>query len=173
MDPFVGEIRLMPYGTNFVTRGWAACNGQLLAVNQNTALFSLLGNTYGGNGTSNFGLPNLNGRAIVGSGTTYPPGTVQGAESVTLNGNQVAPHAHSLSATVAVSSAEGGQNTAQGGYFAANAKEQYGEGASGQTANVLSGPTAPVGGNQPHENRMPFLALGYFIALQGVFPQRP
>ena len=172
MDVFLGEIRLMPYGGNFVTRGWAACNGQLLAINQNTALFALLGTTFGGNGTNTFALPNLNGRAIVGAGSTYQPGTTQGTETVTLTREQMPSHAHTLSATVAVSSANGGQSGASSGYFAANAKEQYGEGASGQTANVLSGTTAPVGSNQPHENRMPFLALGYFIAVQGIFPQR-
>lgn len=172
MDPFLGEIRIMPYGGNFITRGWAPCSGQILPIQQNTALFSLLGATYGGNGTSNFALPNLNGRAIMGAGSGNPAGAMQGTESVTLTSDQTPPHAHSISATVPVSTTNGSQSSAQNGYFAANGQEQYGQGASGSTGNVLSGNTAIVGGGQPHENRMPFLVLGYFIALQGIFPPR-
>ena len=172
MDPFIGEIRIMPYNGNFITRGWAPCNGQLIDIRQNTALFSLLGTTFGGNGTTTFGVPNLNGRAVVGAGITYRAGTAQGTESVTLTGDQTPMHVHSISATVPVSIENGSQNAAQGGFFAANGQEQYGSGASGQTANVLSGNTDSVGQGQPHENRMPFLTLGYFIAIQGEFPQR-
>ncbi|RZK95112.1 MAG: phage tail protein [Hymenobacter sp.] len=172
MDPFMGEIRLMPYPNGYITRGWAPCNGQLLPIRQNTALFALLGVAYGGDGSTTFGLPNLNGRAITGQGSSNPMGAMQGTESVTLTSDQTPLHTHSISATVPVSTANGGQNSAQNGYFAASGQEQYGQGASGQTANVLSGNTTPVGSGQAHENRMPFLALGYFIAMQGIFPQR-
>jgi microcystin-dependent protein len=173
MDPFVGEIRLMPYGNNFITNGWAPCNGQVMAITQNTALFSLLGIIYGGDGRRTFNLPNLNGRAIMGAGNGNRPGIAIGTESVTLDNTQTPLHTHNISATVPVAVSGGTQNSAQGGYFTSNPQEQYGASASGQTANILSGNTSVVGEGQAHENRMPFLVLGYFIALTGIYPERP
>lgn len=172
MDPFVGEIRIMPYSGNFITRGWAPCNGQTMSIPQNAALFSLLGVTYGGDGRTTFNLPNLNGRAIMGAGNGNRPGIAIGTESVTLDNTQTPLHTHSISTTVPVAVSGGTQNSAQGGYFTSYKQEQYGASASGQIANVLSGSTSVVGEGQPHENRMPFLTLGYFIALTGIFPQR-
>ncbi|AII50603.1 phage tail protein [Hymenobacter sp. APR13] len=179
MDPFVGEIRLMPY--TFTTNNWAACQGQLLAIRSYTALFSLLGTRYGGDGQNTFGLPDLRGRAIVGMGqgpglSQYPQGTATGMESVTLKPLELAMHSHGLTAPVAANSARGTASTPQSNFYASTAPnaEQYGsEPDNGNMANLLSGTTAPVGGNQPHENRMPFLGLAYCIALQGVFPPRP
>ncbi|GAB2866373.1 phage tail protein [Hymenobacter ruber] len=182
MDPFVGEIRIMPYGgssSNFTTNGWAPCSGQLLAIRQYTALFSLLGTTFGGNGTTTFGLPDLRGRAIVGMGqgpglSSYPQGTQVGTETVTLDQTQMPAHTHTLgTATVAV----GGSATAAspaGGYFGAvSGGDAFGSGSTGtMAANMVNGPTTVIGGSQPHDNHQPYLALGYFIALQGIFPPR-
>ena len=180
MDPFVGEIRLMPY--SFAPRGWALCQGQLLPIQQNTALFALLGTQYGGNGTTTFALPDLRGRAVVGQGqgpglTNYAQGQMAGAESVTLLSAQIPAHVHSLASatnTVPASSNLGAANTPAGGYFAKNAAEQYGQAvnAAGNMAPTLKGNSGIAGGGQAHENRQPFLALNYCIATQGVFPQR-
>ncbi|MBH8559026.1 phage tail protein [Hymenobacter negativus] len=171
MDPFVGEIRLLPY--SYPPYGWALCNGAILPISQNTALFSLLGTRYGGNGTTTFALPDLRGRAMMGMSSNYPQGTVTGTESVTLNNTQLAAHNHTLAATVAVSTDAGTSTTPAGGYFA-SLGSQYGDSGGGgnMAAGLLNGTSSSVGGNQPHENRMPFLTLNYCIALQGVFPQR-
>lgn len=176
MDPFVGEIRL--FGFNFPTRGWALCNGALLPIQQNTALFALLGTQYGGNGTTTFALPDLRGRAIVGKGqgaglSNYPQGAQVGTENVTLLATEMPAHTHTLSATVPVSPNTPLSSGPQGGYFANSPTEQYGETPDhGVTGTVLSGTSGVAGGGQPHENRMPSLVLNYCIALQGVFPQR-
>lgn len=179
MDPFLGEIRLMPYVNNFITRGWAPCQGQLLSISQNTALFSLLGIQYGGDGRTTFGLPDLRGRAIVGMGqgpglSSYPQGALAGTESVTLTSAQLPAHTHSLSGSVPVSTDAGTQSAPTSGYFAREGSEAYGPTANnGNMAPMLSGTTQPVGSSQAHDNHMPYLGVGYFIALQGVFPQRP
>ncbi|GAB3829256.1 phage tail protein [Hymenobacter jeollabukensis] len=178
MDPFVGEIRLMPY--SFTTRGWLPCDGRLLPIQSNTALFSLLGTRYGGNGQTTFALPDLRGRAVVGMGqgaglSPYIQGEVTGTENVTLKPLELAMHSHSVTASVPANSARGTASSPQSDFYAATAPqaEQYGTAPNnGNMANLLSGTTAAVGGNQPHENRMPFLALAYFIAAQGVFPPR-
>lgn len=176
MDPFLGEIRLMPYGNNFVTQGWAPCSGQTLLIKQFPALYALLRLTYGGNGTTTFMLPNLNGRAVMGPSGSYPPGSAVGTESVTLLQAQLPAHTHSLTGGIGVND-QLGQATAtspQGAYFAAESAEAYGSPPSvGTTAPLLSGTTQVAGGGQPHDNRMPYLVLGYFIALQGIYPQQP
>ncbi|GAB3843850.1 tail fiber protein [Hymenobacter terrigena] len=176
MDPFVGEIRLLPF--NFAPSGWALCQGQLMSISQNTALFSLLGTQYGGDGRTTFGLPDLRGRAMVGMGqgaglTNYPQGTMVGTESVTLLSNQLPAHTHTFSATVPVSTVAGDNNSPAAGYFATG-NSQYGDSGGGgnMAAGLLNGTSAPTGGSQAHENRMPFLVLNYCIATQGVFPQR-
>ena len=177
MDPFVGEIRLLPF--NFAPRGWAFCQGQLLTIQSNTALFALLGTQYGGNGSTTFGLPNLQGRAIVGIGqgvglTNYAIGNMVGTESVTLNLAQLPVHNHpSSGVTVPVSTVAGGANSPAGGYFAP-ANNQYGDlgGGGNMAAGLLNGSSAGTGGSIAHENRLPFLVLNYCIATQGVFPQR-
>ena len=177
MDPFLGEIRLMPY--LFTTRGWAPCQGQTMSISQNTALFSLLGVQYGGDGRTTFNLPDLRGRAIVGMGqgaglTNYPQGTLAGSENVTLASDQMPMHIHTLGGTVPVSGVSGAANTPDGNYFAANADgEPYGSPANhGPMAQMLSGTSGPAGSGQQHSNLMPFLALSYCIAIQGIFPQR-
>jgi len=173
MDPFLGEIRIMPYGGNFVTRGWALCNGQLLSIPQYSGLFSLLGTAFGGNGTSTFGLPNLSGRLAIGPDGSAQRGAVMGTETVTLQLNESALHAHTISGPVPVAAGTGNNNSPAGAYFATTPSEAFSPTAdAGLTATMLSGTTGPAGGNLPHENRMPYLTLGYFIATQGVFPQR-
>lgn len=171
MDPLLGEIRLLPF--TFAPRGWALCNGAILPINQNTALFSLLGTRYGGDGRTTFALPDLRGRAMMGMSQNYLQGSVQGTESVTLNSTQMPAHNHTFAATVPVSTDAGTSQTPAGGYFA-SLGSQYGDSGGGgnMAAGLLNSTSSSIGGNQPHENRMPFLVLNYCIATQGVFPQR-
>lgn len=165
----------MPYVNGFITRGWLPCNGQLLPVSQFSALYSLLGVTYGGSGNTSFALPNLNGRAAMGPGANYPQGAAVGTENVTLSGPQMPAHTHALTGSVAVNNTPGSTTSAspQGNYFGQEGAAAFGSpSGSGNMGTMLSGVTQAVGGNQPHENRMPYLALGYFIAIQGEYPQR-
>lgn len=171
-EPFLGQIAFVPY--NFVPKNWAACNGQLLSISQNQALFSLLGTQYGGNGTTNFALPDMRGRMLVHEGqapggpTTYTMGQTGGAESVTLLVTQMPAHSHTVNAVTA----EGNQNTPTN-TLPADTKtldKEY----SDANANTTMKSTMlnPAGGNQPHENRPPFLTLKCIISLQGVFPSQ-
>jgi microcystin-dependent protein len=178
MDPFVGEIRLMPF--NFAPRGWAMCDGSLLAISRSTALFALLGTQYGGDGRTTFALPDLRGRAVVGAGqgpglSAYPQGTRTGTENVTLNTQQLPAHTHSLASTplVPVSTDSGTATSPAGGFFA-SLGSQYGDSSGGgnMAATVLNGPSTSAGSSASHPNLMPFLVLNYCIATEGVFPQR-
>lgn len=166
-EPFIGQLMLVPY--NFVPRGWAACDGSLLSIAQNSALFSLLGTTYGGNGTTTFALPDLRGRAPVSQGQgpglqPYTLGETGGAESVTLLAAQMPAHNHLVHAQTGDANDGSPQNALPAG------QGSYQTGAPNATMN--SGMIAPAGGSQPHENRPPFLALQWIIALQGIFPSR-
>ena len=170
MDPFLGEIRLFPY--TFAPRGWAFCNGQILRISQNTALFALIGTFYGGDGLTNFALPDLRGRVAVSSGqgpglSTYELGATGGAESVSLTEAEMPAHQHRM----AVNGQSGGFNSATNRYigkvFTGTA---YAGASNGKTLNPDA--IAPAGDSQPHENRPPHLALNYCIALQGIFPSR-
>jgi microcystin-dependent protein len=169
-EPFIAEIRVLPY--NFPPRGWAFCDGQLLPIAQNTALFSLLGTTYGGNGQTTFALPNLRGRMAMGSGsgpglTPRALGEVVGQESVTLLSTEMPSHSHSLM---------GGAS----GLTASPANAAMAPPVTGASAYRIPGPTVamagdsigPSGGGQPHENRQPYLGLNFCIALQGIYPSR-
>ena len=171
MDPFIGEIKLVPY--NFAPQGWALCQGQILPISQNTALFSLLGTTYGGNGQTTFALPDLRGRCIVhtGQGAGLSPvdlGEQAGVETVTLLLPQIPAHSHTFQV-------QGGNATDLGssGNFAAKATGSVGN-IYGTSAGATFPPNTvqPTGGNQPHSNMQPYLVLNYCIALQGIFPQR-
>ena len=166
MDAFLGEIRI--FGGNFAPVGWALCQGQLLSIAQNTALFSILGTTYGGNGIETFGLPDLRSRVPLGWGqgpglTLYNEGDTGGVESVALTDAQLPAHTHTAagSSQARTTSSPSGAVPAGGGYYTA-------------APNVSLSPSAigATGGNQPHENRQPFLALNFIIALQGIFPSR-
>jgi microcystin-dependent protein len=162
-DQFLGQIIAVPF--NFAPKGWALCSGQLLPINQNQALFALLGTTYGGNGVSTFQLPNLQSRVPMHMSTDHPLGEVGGTESVTLTSAQIAAHGHQVSQPA--SKDEETTNRPDGAYFT------EGGAYAGSSNTSLGGTTtSSVGGSQAHENRQPFLAINWVIALVGVFPSR-
>ncbi len=165
-DPFLGQIMLA--GFSFAPKGFAACNGQLLPISQNTALFSLLGITYGGNGQTTFGLPDLRGRTPLGFSNSYPLGNTGGTETVALISSELPPHTHNAQANTAA----GTTRTPTNGVFGGSGSEKlYGPTGSGQVPlNATS--IATAGGSQPHENMQPFNVLNFCIALAGVYPSR-
>jgi microcystin-dependent protein len=168
-DPFVAEIRIFPF--NFAPRGWAWCDGQLLPLSQNTALFSLLGTTYGGNGKSNFALPDLQGRAPMHPGqgpglSLHDLGETGGSETVSLLESEIPSHSHTLRADEDDSTFFTPQNM-----FLAALNQMYLEPASVTTVMAPEA-LAPAGGDQPHNNMQPYLTFYFCIALQGVFPPR-
>jgi microcystin-dependent protein len=167
-DPFLGEIRI--FAGDFAPTGWAFCNGQLLPIAQNTALFSLLGTQYGGDGRSTFGLPNLQGASPMdfGNGAGLTPrsiGESGGESAVTLQPNQMATHGHAAMATAGA----GNQIGPAGSQWAEVRGLIYSPTADGQLAPST---LAPTGGNQPHNNLPPYLTLSFIIAMQGIFPAR-
>lgn len=162
-EPFLAEIRIMSF--NFPPKGWALCNGQLLPINQNQALFSLLGTTYGGDGRVNFGLPDLRGRTPIHMGSGHTQGERGGEQAHTLNVAELPTHTHTAQAASAASNTPIAANN-----VLANANNVY-----GLAANLTSlGPTSVtnVGGSQAHLNMQPFLTLSFCIALQGIFPSQ-
>ena len=169
MDPFIGELRC--FGFNFAPRGWALCNGQLLSISQNTALFSLLGTMYGGDGRTTFGLPDLRGRVSLAFGqgpglTNRAQGEQGGTESVVLTAATVPPHTH----TVAASSTATTKNPSGA------LPSVTGAGASYGTTSDLVMSSAMIGGGgsgQPHDNMQPYVVLNWCIAVEGIFPSRP
>ena len=163
-DQFIGEIRMLPFG--FAPKNWALCNGQLMAIAQNQALFSLLGTTYGGNGVQNFALPNLQGRIPIHRSGNYPQGNQGGEEAHTLTVNEVPAHTH----VVTGSSNGPSQPSPLNGFWpTGGALTPY---ASGSDGSAMAGQAVTTVGGQPHENRPPFLVLTFCIALQGIFPSR-
>jgi microcystin-dependent protein len=178
MNPYLGEIR--PFAFNFAPQGWAFCNGQLLPISQNTALFSLLGTTYGGNGKSNFALPDLQGRAPMHPGqgpglSLHDLGETGGSETVSLLESEIPAHSHTMRASslAATQSAPGGAVLAKPIWRSGN---QFGSGAMFDTgpadSNMAPQTIAVTGGDQPHNNMQPYLTFYFCIALQGVFPPR-
>lgn len=179
MDPFIGEIRLLPY--SFSPRDWAPCEGQLLPISQNTALFSILGVVYGGDGKTTFALPNLKGRAVPGVGKgpglqSWNLGTVRGEDSVTLTTQQLPRHNHRISGLDTIGSTDvpsaevylgqdrrGGQGTIN---FLVPSE-------TNPDTQLSAEALSSTGESQSHENRQPFLSLQFCIALKGVFPNRP
>ncbi|HXH02317.1 MAG TPA: tail fiber protein [Candidatus Competibacteraceae bacterium] len=161
-EPFLSEIRLMSF--NFAPQGWALCNGQLLPINQNQALFSLLGTTYGGDGRVNFALPDLRGRTPIHAGSGHTLGERGGEAFHTLDIDELPHHSHVLNASTAAATTPVAGNA----ILANGGKDVY---ASPQSL-VPMHPAAvsSVGGSQAHENRQPFLTLSFCIALQGIFP---
>ena len=177
---FIGQI--MMTGFNFAPRYWALCNGQLLPINQNQALFSLLGTQYGGNGTTNFALPDLRSRSPIGYASSVDPswqppsvqiGQASGSENVTLLSSNLPAHTHNVNATTAA-----GDNRAAGGRIFATSTN-----AGGSPPNLYASSTGAVvpmnpqtvalsGGNQPHPNLQPYSTINFCIALQGIFPSR-
>jgi microcystin-dependent protein len=174
-DPFVAEVRIFP--CNFAPKGWAFCDGQLLAISQNTALFSLLGTTYGGNGQSNFALPNLQGRSPLQPGqgpglSLYDLGEQGGSENVTLINTEMPAHTHNARASTTDGSLPAPGSNAWAIPGADRDLFIYNAGANNQV-NMAPDALNISGNNQPHNNLMPYLTLTYCIALQGIFPQRP
>jgi microcystin-dependent protein len=179
MNPFLGQISLL--GCNFAPQGWALCQGQVLSISQNSALFALLGTNFGGDGRSNFQLPDLRGRAPVGFGqgpglSAYGIGQIGGSETISLSSANYPAHSHTLFAAASAAT----ENTPNG-----RIEAQGQTGGRGGTLNLAlysgSGPpttlataalTAAAGGGQPHNNLQPYLALNFCIALQGIFPAR-
>lgn len=171
MDPFLAEIRIFPF--NFAPKGWAWCDGQLLPLSQNTALFSLLGTTYGGNGKSNFALPDLQGRTPMHPGqgpglSLHDLGETGGSETVSLLESEIPAHSHTLMAASLNSQSTTPTNNSLG---RGNPVKIYSTVAP--TALMDANSIAPAGGDQPHNNMMPYLTFYFCIALQGVFPPRP
>ena len=173
MDPFVAEIRIFPF--NFAPVGWAFCDGQILPLSQNTALFSLLGTTYGGDGKSNFALPNMQGNAPMHPGqgpglSLHGLGETGGSDTVSLLESEIPSHAHALMASSTISS----KPSPAGNSLARISSGGTPYVAAAGAPLVSFSPTAltPVGGDQPHNNMQPYLTLNFCIALQGVFPPR-
>ena len=170
-DPFVAEIRIFPF--NFAPRGWAFCNGQILPISQNTALFSLLGTTYGGNGQSTFALPNMEGNAPMHPGqgpglSLHDLGEIAGSQTVSLLGSEIPAHTHTLMAATTSANSKAPKDNVLGRASANVYLPPAGAPLVQMSPNVL----APAGGDQPHNNMQPFLTLNFCIALQGIFPPR-
>jgi microcystin-dependent protein len=171
-NPFVAEIRIFPF--NFAPTGWAFCNGQLLPLSQNTALFSLLGTTYGGDGKSNFALPNLQGSAPMHPGqgpglSLHDLGETGGSDTVTLLQTEMPLHSHSLMGDVSTADVNTPGPTSS--YSRSTPGSAYRNTTTSLTVMNFNA-IAPAGGGQPHNNLMPYLTLNFCIALQGVFPPR-
>jgi len=167
--PFLSEVRM--FGFNFAPRGWAMCNGQTLSISQNTALFALIGTTYGGNGTTTFQLPNLQSSVPIHTGVGFALGQTGGAESVTLTSNQLPQHTHALSAVNSSGASAKPFNHVLAQSVGGVEAEAYLPGNANLTAlNAAS--LQPAGSGGPHTNIQPYLAISFCIALQGVFPTR-
>jgi microcystin-dependent protein len=162
-DPYLSEIRIFSF--NFPPKGWAFCNGNLLSISQNTALFSLLGTTYGGDGINTFALPDLQGRVPLHNGAGFNLGQNGGESTVTLNTLQMPAHTHAANANGTAA----GQTSPAGNYWGNGGQTIYAD-----TANAIMNPAAvaAAGNSQPHENMSPYLVLNFCIALVGIFPSR-
>jgi microcystin-dependent protein len=180
-EPFLAEIKM--FAGNFAPQGWAFCNGQILPINQNTALFSLIGTFYGGNGVTTFALPNLQGRVAVHQGTgqglsPYVVGQSGGQENVTLTQGEMPQHNHGVNCDGQATGRGGGSFAASSGEtpvgnFPALAASPAGAVYSGAANSAMNGGMlTPAGGNQPHSNIQPYLCVSFIIALQGIFPAR-
>ena len=172
-DPFLAEVRIFPY--NFAPKGWAFCDGQLMSISQNTALFSLLGTTYGGDGKTNFALPNLQGRVPMHPGqgpglSLYDLGEMAGDETVSLLESEIPAHSHPMSASNQPGEDASPTNEALARSVGASL---YQTDTSSNVVQYAPAAVSPSGGDLPHNNRQPYLTLAFNIALQGVFPARP
>lgn len=188
MEPFLGQITL--FGGNFAPRGWAFCDGQLLAISQNNALFAILGTTYGGDGRTTFALPDLRGRAPIHAGTgpglsNYRLGQRGGIETVTLNVTEIPSHTHTATGQIKASITSGTTNDPNGNILStavtpidrsttvnSNIYTSANNANVNMAANGVGVTVGNTGGNLAHENRPPFLAINYIIALIGTFPSR-
>jgi microcystin-dependent protein len=161
--PYLSEIKLVAF--NYAPQGWALCNGQLLGILQNQALFSCIGTTYGGNGVETFALPNLQGSAPMSMGNGYDEGQTGGEAQVTLNINQIPAHAHQAQGVSTTANLE----PAAGNAWAASTDNPY---AASANTTMSAGAAGQAGGSQPHNNLPPYLVLNFIIALAGIFPSR-
>jgi microcystin-dependent protein len=171
-SPYLGEILLVPY--NFAPRGWAFCQGQILPIEQNTALFSLLGTTYGGDGIQTFALPDLRGRSPISSGQgpglqNYDLGQTGGEEAVTLSISQIPSHTHPVVGSTNVANLAGPSGAVWATQSLLNIYSNY---SSDFNTSMAAGAVSMTGNGQPHDNRSPYLTLNYIIALQGIYPSR-
>ncbi len=165
-EPFLSEIRIMSFG--FPPKGWALCDGQLLPINQNQALFSLLGTTYGGDGRVNFGLPNLQGRAPIHMGQGHTLGERAGEQGHTLSISEIPTHVHTAQATTTVA----GNAPPSATVMLAQSSGSFLYGAATNLTAMAQNAIGNVGGSQAHLNMQPFLVLNFSIALQGIFPSQ-
>ncbi len=181
MEGFIGEIKM--FGGNFAPRGWALCEGQLLAISDNTALFSILGTIYGGDGRTSFALPDLRGRAPVGAGqgpglSPHRQGQRGGTEVVSLNTGQLPAHSHevtALTSTLKCNNKEATESIGEGQTFGKAAVNIFNEETANLNMNITltaSGEVGNTGGSQPHDNMPPYLGMNYIICTQGIFPSR-
>jgi microcystin-dependent protein len=164
-EPFLAQISIFSF--NFAPKGWALANGQLLPINQNQALFALMGTFYGGNGTSTFGLPNLQGRVAMHAGNGHVIGEIGGAETVALTTAELPAHTHGVNCNKNA----GNQASPSGRLWAADGAGNLPYSTTGNTA-MAGGSVKPAGGTQAHSNVAPFTVLNFCIALQGIFPSR-
>jgi microcystin-dependent protein len=175
-DPYLAEIRIFPF--NFPPRGWATCDGQLLSISQNTALFSLLGTNYGGDGRSTFGLPDLRGRVPIAQGqgpglSQYSVGEELGSDAVTVLVSGMPAHSHTLNAEdPAVQPADQSAPSPTSVLASSTGGFAYRPNASTQPVQMSAAEVQSLGGGQPHNNLQPYLTLTFCIALQGIFPPR-
>jgi len=165
-EPFLGEIKIVSF--NFPPKGWALCNGQFLPINQNQALFALLGTTYGGNGQTTFALPNLRGQVPIHFGNGHTQGEAAGSTNVTVNIQQMPTHSHQMNGTSQSATTD---TPASNTTLATAALDLYRTNPTSLGA-MEPGVVGNVGGSQPHNNMMPYLVLNFIIALQGIFPSR-
>ncbi len=163
-EPFIGEIKI--FGGSFAIRGYAFCDGTLLSIDQNDALFNLIGTTYGGDGQTTFGLPDLRGRIPVHQGSGFPLGQSSGTETVTLTTSQIPSHNHA----VAANSNTGSSGNPKGNIVAGSSLTPYNTTAGDN--NMGGSSIGKTGGSQPHDNIMPYQCVNYIIALEGIFPPR-
>jgi microcystin-dependent protein len=166
-EPFLSEIKIMSFG--FAPKGWALCDGQLLPINQNQALFSLLGTTYGGDGRVNFGLPNLQGMTPMHMGDGHTLGERGGEQAHTLSISEIPTHVHTASASLETTNNL--VDAAANNILASPAVQLYSSTITNLTS-MIPGTLANVGGSQAHQNMQPFLTLSFCIALQGIFPSQ-
>ncbi|WP_284638160.1 phage tail protein [Paenibacillus silviterrae] len=166
-ESYLGEIRM--FAGNFAPQGWALCNGQLMSIAENEALFALLGTTYGGDGQTTFALPDLRGRLPIHPSTDYALGSQGGTETVTLLSNQLPVHTHTANA----STAEATDVSPTNDVWAATIKAHYSNGTGQTPAAMNAGAIESIGGGQAHDNMMPTLTISFIISLYGVFPPQP
>jgi microcystin-dependent protein len=170
MEAFVGQLLLVPY--NFAPLGWMFCQGQLVSIAEYSALYNLIGTTFGGDGQNTFALPNLNGRTVLGmgtavTGTNYPIGQVGGVESVTISPTTMPQHTHPLSAA-----GQTGNYTHPAGSLLGDGQNIYHSGTPHATVQLNAASIGPLGGSQPHENRQPYLTFNWIISMNGIYPSQ-